>query len=96
MDDVAGYNIHTIAIQMPITQLTRDQELPTGDDQGAIGIYASASRQKTTRAARRRHEPGRQGHWVQVSRLGNPLINEVDHPARARRTSGTGTTRRDD
>ena len=74
--------MHTIAIQVPNTDLTRDGKNPTDvmDAKSVIGVYASASRQKTTvldakRGSRRRHGP-----WQQVSRLGNPLFNEVIVP----------------
>jgi hypothetical protein len=71
VDGVAGFNTHTIAIQVPIAQLIGAG--PT------IGIYASASRPKITV----RDKEGRQvaeGPWVQVSRLANPLVNEVVIP----------------
>jgi hypothetical protein len=71
-DAVKDHNVHSIEIQVPTSQLVSFSS-PT------IGVYASASRQKvrilgdngTTRGA---------GPWVQVSRLGNPLINEVVIP----------------
>jgi hypothetical protein len=68
VDDVAGYNGHSIAIQVPISQLV--------DASSTIGIYASAERPKV----RILRADGRQRHvgpFVQVSRLGEPLINEV-------------------
>jgi hypothetical protein len=71
-DGVARYNTHSIAIQVPINQLTVPGH-PT------IGIYASASR----RSVRILHKDGEQedgGHWVQVSRLAEPLINEAVIP----------------
>jgi hypothetical protein len=71
-DGVARYNTHSIAIQIPINELTVPGR-PT------IGIYASASR----RAVRILHKDGEQedaGHYVQVSRLAEPLINEVVIP----------------
>ena len=68
-DALKNYNTHSIAIQVPISQLT-DIEHPT------IGIYASASRQKETVL---KNDGTKDGHgpWVQVSRLGEPLVNEV-------------------
>ena len=69
VDALAGYNTHSIAIQVPISQLTTLAH-PT------IGIYASASRQKDTVLENDGTKDGH-GPWVQVSRLGNPLINEV-------------------
>jgi hypothetical protein len=71
-DAVARYNVHSIAIQVPISELTRPGR-PT------IGIYASASRQRV-RVLRWDGTIGRTGDEVQVSRLGEPLINEVVIP----------------
>jgi hypothetical protein len=72
VDGVGGFNTHTIAIQVPISQLTVFGR-PT------IGVYASASRQSVTileRDGTRRTN----GRWQQVSRLANPLVNEVVIP----------------
>jgi len=70
-DGVKNYNTHTIAIQVPKTDLLR---APAAD--GTIGIYASASRPKI-RILRGDGTFDSQGPMVQVSRLGNPLVNEV-------------------
>ena len=69
VDALTNYNTHSIEIQVPISQLT-SVEHPT------IGIYASASRQKETILRKDGTKDGH-GPWVQVSRLGNPLVNEV-------------------
>jgi hypothetical protein len=72
VDALKNYNTHSIAIQVPINQLV---DIPNS----TIGIYASSSRQKDTVL---RDDGMKDGHgpWVQVSRLGNPLINEVVIP----------------
>jgi hypothetical protein len=80
-DGTKGYNVHSIALQVPKTDLTRDGTTPTDvmDSRSVIGIWATASRQR----GRIQHEDGPSesaGGWVQVSRLGNPLINEVVIP----------------
>ncbi len=71
-DALKNYNTHSIEIQVPISDLV-------GFSNTTIGIYASASRQKA-----RILDPNGQiksrGPWVQISRLGNPLINEVVIP----------------
>lgn len=72
VDAVAKYNTHTIAIQVPISQLTMAGH-PT------IGIYASANRQRV-RILKKDGSSEHQDGWVQVSRLGEPLINEVIIP----------------
>jgi hypothetical protein len=73
-DGVLNYNTHAIAIQVPKTDL-----LPAPKADGTIGIYASASR-KQIKILRTNGTVDTQGPWVQVSRLGNPLINEVVIP----------------
>jgi Domain of unknown function (DUF4331) len=70
-DGVKNYNTHTIALQVPKTDLLA---APAAD--GIIGVYASASRQKI-RILRGDGSFDAEGPWVQVSRLGNPLVNEV-------------------
>ena len=77
-DGLKGSNVHTIAIQVPRRLLTADGAAPTDPTKAAsvIGVWSSASRQKVLV----RNGPGdgnSVGPWVQVSRLGNPLINEV-------------------
>src|SRR5579862_6958126 len=74
---LAGMSVHTIAIQVPIPRLTKDGSRPTSvtDPHATIGIWTTASRQKSTIIG-----AGSTGPWVQVSRLGNPLINEVIIP----------------
>ncbi|MFL5804802.1 MAG: DUF4331 domain-containing protein [Roseiflexaceae bacterium] len=81
IDGVSGYNTHSIILQVPIKQLTRDHKTPSGpnDPKAVIGVYASASRQKTS-VLRDDGTISHSGSWVQVSRLGEPLINEVIIP----------------
>lgn len=80
IDSLAGYNVHTIAIELPIAAVTRNGVRPTGasDPNATIGVWSTASRMATTTrsAAGQVHT----GDWVQVSRLGNPLVNEVVIP----------------
>ncbi|TMB96399.1 MAG: DUF4331 domain-containing protein, partial [Chloroflexi bacterium] len=82
VDASKGFNVHSIAIQVPRTHVTRNGSAPSDplDANAVIGVWATASRQ---RALIRQPQPGRQheaGPWVQVSRLGEPLINEVIIP----------------
>jgi Domain of unknown function (DUF4331) len=76
-----GFGVHSIAIKVPKSDLTRDGMTPTNaaSSGAVVGVWAAASR---SRAVVR--EPGGQlieaGPWVQVSRLGNPLFNEVIVP----------------
>ena len=78
-DEVSGYNTHAIAIQVPIDELTRDGKKADKTKMPVLGIYASASR-KSRRVLRDDGTLGNSGKYVQVSRLGNPLINEVIIP----------------
>jgi hypothetical protein len=79
VDGVGGYNTHTIAIQVPIDQLTRDGKKADKTKMPVLGIYASASRM-SRRVLRDDGTQDSSGKYVQVSRLGNPLINEVIIP----------------
>ena len=71
-DAVANYNTHSIAIQVPIAQLVHAPRT-------TIGVYASASRQQV-RILRKDGTSDEGGPFLQVSRLGEPLINEVVIP----------------
>jgi hypothetical protein len=79
VDGVGGYNTHTIAIQVPIKDLTHDGKTADHTTSPVIGIYASASRM-SRRVLRDDGTVRNSGKYVQVSRLGNPLINEVIIP----------------
>jgi hypothetical protein len=80
VDGVGGFNTHVIALQVPIEQLTRDgEEHAAGDPEAVIGIYATASRQRV-RILEKGGTSKSTGHLVQVSRLANPLVNEVVIP----------------
>jgi Domain of unknown function (DUF4331) len=82
----AGHNslknasIHSIAIQVPRRRLTRGGWNPTDptDARSVIGVYARASRRKAR--IMNGSKDVESGPWVQVSRLGNPLVNEVITP----------------
>ena len=78
---LAGFNVHTIAIQVPKRKLTRNGRNPTDASKPAsvIGVWANASRRRA-RILTERGTEDESGPWVQVSRLGNPLINEVIIP----------------
>lgn len=81
VDGLRGYNVHSLALQIPITQLTKDGSLPTNatDQAAVIGVWTTASR-KSHRVLRRSGEVSNFGRWVQVSRLGAALVNEVVIP----------------
>ena len=82
VDGLRGFNVHTIAIQVPIAQLVSGGNAPTSPTaaNAVIGVWASASRSRVTFLNAR--ASGRQGigGLQQVSRLGMPLVNEVIIP----------------
>ncbi|HLK40871.1 MAG TPA: DUF4331 domain-containing protein [Polyangiaceae bacterium] len=78
VDGVAGFNCHAIAMAIPTSKLTGTGKAPTAgpSDAQTLGVWASASRRKVSIL---RHDGtiDSDGPWVQVSRLGLPLINEA-------------------
>jgi Domain of unknown function (DUF4331) len=67
-DFFAGYGVHAIALQIPIAQVDTASHV--------IGVWATTERQQIT-VRRTKRGPRPWQRWVQVSRLGNPLVNEV-------------------
>jgi Domain of unknown function (DUF4331) len=80
VDPLKTLNIHAIAIKVPIAMLTRDGSVPSDPAaaKAVLGIWGGASRRKVQ--IRDGHGTRGAGPWVQVSRLGNPLFNEVIVP----------------
>ena len=84
-DGVGCYNVHTIALQIPIQLVQKDlkpvsQAQNILDGNYIIGVWASASRPRVTTLADNGGKPATSGDWVQVSRLGMPLVNEAVIP----------------
>ena len=77
VDATKDLNVHTIAMQIPMTSLTKGGWKPTDplDPRSVIGVYTSAHRRKAH--IRFGSDDVESGPFVQVSRLGNPLVNEV-------------------
>jgi len=82
-DALAKYNVHSIALQIPISTLLKDgaPSEPTSilDADYVIGVWASASR-PAIRTLTAGDQAEFSGDWVQVSRLGMPLTNEAVIP----------------
>ncbi|HEY0078845.1 MAG TPA: DUF4331 domain-containing protein [Pyrinomonadaceae bacterium] len=81
VDSTSGFNVNTIAIEVPIQELTRTGNVPssaTASD-AVVGVWATASRRSTT-VLRTNGRRLATGPFRQVSRLGNPLVNEVVIP----------------
>jgi hypothetical protein len=78
VNSTADVNVHSLALQIPTSELTRS--IPTGpaDPAAVIGVWTTASRQRV-RVWGNWFNGGdvRSGPWTQVSRLGNPLVNEL-------------------
>ena len=63
-----GYAVHSIALQIPISELKAKNS--------TIGVWSSTDRRNVTVAGKVRKG------WTQVSRIGNPLVNEVVVPTK--------------
>ena len=76
-DDVSGYNTHAFTLQVPQSDVTRDGRPVSGMRAGnaVVGVWATTERLSIP-VNRSDGKPT----WKQVSRLGNPLINEVIIP----------------
>lgn len=74
-------NIHSIAIQVPKTDLTLGNKNPTDPTniRSTVGVWATASRQRS-RVLHGNGAVTNSGSWVQISRQGHPLVNEVVIP----------------
>ncbi len=81
VDSTQGYNVSTIALEVPIQDLTRNRAVPSGptDPNAVIGVWATASR-RSMNVINSNGSRSTQGGWVQISRLGNPLVNELVIP----------------
>lgn len=75
-NNLAGFNVHTIALEIPLVKVNGGPVSPGPSDAQTLGIWASASRRKV-RVLRAGGDHDGFGPWVQVSRVGLPLINET-------------------
>src|SRR6516225_10929844 len=71
-----GFNISTIAIEVPITRVTSDGK-PAATNNQVIGVYANTARRKVKVLGRPGEPADEDGPFVQVSRMANPLVNEL-------------------
>jgi len=82
-DMLSGFNVNTIALEVPASLLTKDAKAPDATSQPKLGAYASTSRPHVTiRGLEGRHSYFRggdtsRGQFVQIQRLANPLVNEL-------------------
>ena len=82
----AGFNVHSIAIEIPITRITVDGQSPDHTTIPIIGMYASTARHKRTILSSEGEPARTAGPFIQVSRMANPLVNEliIDTPSKDR------------
>lgn len=82
MNGLQGLNVHTIALQLPKTDLTNGGAVPSDptSSSSVIGVWSSTyrTRGRLFDSTTARYKPF--GDNVQISRLGNPLVNEVINP----------------
>ncbi len=77
-DDVSGFSTHSFVLQVPTSEVTRDRRLVKSAKarNAVVGVWSTTERRKIKVNARGKEEV----EWVQVSRVGNPLINEIVIP----------------
>lgn len=79
VDMLSGFNVHTIALEVPASLLTNDKKSVDDTSQPVLGAYAATSRQavRVLRGDDDRERDDEGSSWVQVQRLANPLVNEA-------------------
>jgi len=81
-NSINGFNLHSLVMQIPINQLTQNHKaLAKGakDPNAVIGVWTTAYRYKN-RVLTGNGNLNESGKFVQVSRLGHPLVNELVIP----------------
>jgi hypothetical protein len=80
-DDLAGYSTNSIVLQVPDSKVTRNGKAVAGASasNAVIGVWSSTERRKF-QVTDDVSGKGSRGKFVQVSRLGNPLVNELVIP----------------
>lgn len=79
-DTVKGFNTNTMVLQVPKTEVAKRGD-PASNP--VIGVWSTASR-RSTRIQKSDGSQDFRGPWVQLSRLGMPLVNEVVVPVGAK------------
>lgn len=83
VDNVGRYNTHTIAVQIPLN-LIKDFKKHFKISDSVVGVYSTTYRRAVRVFGKDGANIAHQGRWVQVSRLGMPLVNEVVVPLGAK------------
>ena len=72
-----GYNVHSMALEVPIMQVTKDGMAPSTTRYNAVIAAWATTERQATRVLNGDGTSSGSGDWVQVARLGNPLVNEA-------------------
>jgi hypothetical protein len=82
VNTLAVKNVLSIILQVPIASVSASGAKPTSvtDPAAVLGFWTTASRQTVSRIETGKGTTATSGPWTQVSRLGNPLVNEVVVP----------------
>ncbi|MBA2321455.1 MAG: DUF4331 domain-containing protein [Deltaproteobacteria bacterium] len=81
VNTLLGFNASSIAIEVPLDELTRDGLTPTAGVNDVIAVWATTGRRATlNRSTLGADFDESSGGYVQVGRLGSPLVNEVVIP----------------
>jgi hypothetical protein len=75
-DTLKGFNTNTMVLQVPKTEVAKRANVASNP---VIGVWSTASR-RSTRIQSNKGTQSFKGPWVQLSRLGMPLVNEVVVP----------------
>ncbi|MEA3214188.1 MAG: hypothetical protein QOJ19_344 [Acidimicrobiia bacterium] len=79
VDNVKRYNVHAVVVQIPIALIEQfKRHYGIGDT--VAGVYSTTYRRSTRVLGHEGSDPAHYGRWVEVSRLGMPLVNEVVIP----------------
>ena len=89
-DDLSGMNTHSVVMQIPEARVTKNGKSVSaaGASNAVVGVWSTTERRRLQvnerYAGASKRKKGRRSQasnrWVQVSRLGNPLVNEVVIP----------------
>jgi hypothetical protein len=75
-DMLSGFNVHSIALELPASMLTKDGKSAEQTSQPLLGAYGETDRPFVT-INRQGPQPSSHLPMVQVQRLANPLVNEA-------------------
>jgi Domain of unknown function (DUF4331) len=90
-DDLSGMNTHSVVMQIPEAKVTKNGKSVSsaGASNAVVGVWSTTERRRldvsdryagASKRKKKGHRSQYSKRWVQVSRLGNPLVNEVVIP----------------